>query len=353
VFWLVNPKIQHDLLLHGRDGLGTSRRLCCLVRAFVSLALCLLLPATSRAQLQHYEYSADAMGGAFSVAIYSSGRADADAAAAEAFAELRRLDRMLSNYRPESEWSEVNRNAADRPVEVSQELFDLLSACLEYSRRSEGAFDITVGPLVKAWGFRDGPGRLANDSAAQEALGRVGYANVLLDSVKRTVRFARPGMEIDPGGIGKGYAVDRMIGALRRNGIERALVSAAGSSIYALGAPPGRDGWQVNIREPGRTEGATDRILLKDASISTSGSSEKSFRAGGQVYGHIFDPRTGRPVQGVLLVSVVAPRAIDSEAWTKAFFVNGRCWSSAHVPSGFRVFFCEEEAGHPRCSWLP
>jgi thiamine biosynthesis lipoprotein len=293
------------------------------------------------------------MGGAFSVALYSANRDSADSAAAAAFAELRRLERMLSNYRPESEWSEVNRYAASRAVEVSQELFDLLSACLEYSRGSEGAFDITVGPLVKAWGFRDGSGKLADDPSLQEALGRVGYANVLLDSVKRTVRFARAGMEMDPGGIGKGYAVDRMIEVLKRSGIERALVSAAGSSIYALGAPPGADGWQVNIREPGGAGSATDRILLKDASISTSGISEKSFRAGGRVYGHILDPRTGYPVRGVLLVSVVAPRAIDSEAWTKAFFVSGRGWSAGHIPAGFRVFFCEDQAGHLVCSWLP
>ncbi len=293
------------------------------------------------------------MGGAFSLALYSDDRDSADAAASAAIAELRRLDRMLSNYRPESEWSTVNRHAGDQAVEVSQELFDLLSACLEYSRRSEGAFDITVGPLVKAWGFRDGSGKIADDPAAQRALKLVGFENVLLDPLKRTVRFARVGVEIDPGGIGKGYAVDRMIAVLKRNGIERALVSAAGSSIYALGAPPGRDGWQITIGEPKGADNTPGRILLKDASISTSGSSEKSFRAGGQVYGHIFDPRTGSPVRGVIQVSVVAPRALDSEAWTKAFFVNGRCWSAGHTPAGLRVFFCEEQASRPTCSWLP
>jgi thiamine biosynthesis lipoprotein len=293
------------------------------------------------------------MGGAFSVALYSAARDTADAAAAAAFAELRRLDRMLSNYRPESEWSEVNRNAADRTVEVSQELFDLLSACMEYSRRSQGAFDLTVGPLVKTWGFRDGSGRLAGDPAVQEALARVGYSNVLLDPAKRTVRFARAGVEMDSGGIGKGYAVDRMIEALRRSGIERALVSAAGSSIYGLGSPPGRAGWLVNIRTPRGAGSRVEAVLLKDASISTSGTAEKSFRAGGQIYGHIFDPRTGYPVPGVLQVSVMAPCALDSEAWTKAFFVNGRRWSAGHIPAGFRVYFCEGEAGNPICSWLP
>ena len=293
------------------------------------------------------------MGGAFSVALYSANRDAADTAAAAAFAELRRLERMLSNYRPDSEWSEVNRNAADHGVEVSQELFALLSSCLEYSRRSEGAFDITVGALVKAWGFRDGSGKLAGDPAVREVLAQVGYTNVVLDPVQRTVRFTRAGVEIDPGGIGKGYAVDRMIAVLKKGGIERALVSAAGSSIYAVGAPPGREGWPVNIRTPGGAGSRAETVLLKDASISTSGTAEKSFRAGGQTYGHIIDPRTGYPVRGVLQVSVVAPRALDSEAWTKAFFVNGRRWSAGHIPAGFRVFFCEDETGHPLCSWLP
>ncbi len=293
------------------------------------------------------------MGGAFSVSLYSASRDTADTAAAASFAELRRLDRMLSNYRPESEWSEVNRKAADRAVEVSQELFDLLSESVNYSRSSEGAFDITVGPLVKAWGFRDGSGRLTDDSAVHEALARVGYANILLDPARRTVRFARAGVEMDPGGIGKGYAVDRVIEVLKHNGIERALVSAAGSSIYALGSPPDRDGWTVNIRTPGGTGSRTETVVLKDRSISTSGTSEKSFKAGGKVYGHIFDPRTGYPVQGVFQVSVAAPRAIDSEAWTKAFFVNGRDWSAGHLPPGFRAFFCEDQAGRPLCSWLP
>jgi FAD:protein FMN transferase len=349
----VNLKIPCDLLLHGRDNVSTFRILRCLVRGAVCLALCLLLPASSVAQLQHYEYSADAMGGAFSIALYSADRDTAGAAATAAIAELRRLDRMLSNYRPDSEWSEVNRHAADRAVEVSQELFDLLSACLEYSRRSEGAFDITVGPLVKVWGFRDESGRLAADASVQEALARVGYTSVMLDPVRRTVRFARAGVEMDPGGIGKGYAVDRMVGVLKRGGIERALVSAAGSSICALGAPPGREGWQVNIRAPRGAGRADEKVLLKDESVSTSGTSEKHFRSGGEIYGHIFDPRTGYPVRGVLQVSVVAPRALDSEAWTKVCFVNGRRWSAEHIPSGFRVFFCEEQAGHPTCSWIP
>lgn len=293
------------------------------------------------------------MGGVFSIALYTGNRPDAEAASTKAFAELRRLDRMLSNYRTDSEWSQVNRNASAQAVRVSQELFDLLSTCFDFSRRSEGAFDITVGPLMKAWDFHDGSGRLADDAAVKKALASTGYENLQFDPACRTVKFARAGVEIDPGGIGKGYAVDRMIEVLKSNGIRRALVSAAGSSIYALGAPPGSDGWKASIRVPNQADPKTVEVLLKDASLSTSGESGKSFRANGRSYGHILDPRTGYPARGGFLAAVLAPKATDSEAWTKMVLVNGRNWTATHLPAGFRVFLCDENTGSLSCAWLP
>ena len=127
-------------------------------------------------------------------------RLSCGAAADEAAEEVRRLDRLLSNYVPSSEWSEVNRFAATRPVKVSVELFDLLSACVNYSRESEGAFDITVGPLMKVWGFYKGTGHLPHRAEVRGALAPVGYRNIVLDPAHRTVRFARNGVEIDPVG---------------------------------------------------------------------------------------------------------------------------------------------------------
>ena len=325
-------------------------------RSLVKAALMLILSGATlvaRAQLKRFDYSADAMGGAFSLALYAPTRAYADAASSAAFDELRRLDRMLSNYRPDSEWSEVNRYAATRGVRVSQELFALLSACLEYSRLSEGAFDITVGPLMKAWGFYDGSEKAVDDAALQEARASVGYTHVSLDPGECIVRFNRAGVELDPGGIGKGYAVDRMVAVLKRSGIQGALVSAAGSSLFALGAPPDQEGWQVNIHDQNLPERTSIQLVLKDESLTTSGVSLKFVRVDGKAYGHIMDPRTGLPARGVSLVSVRAPSALDGEAWAKAFFVNGRSWSVRHIPSGFQVFFCAEEAGRPVCGWLP
>jgi len=142
-----------------------------------------------------------------------------------------------------------------------------------------------------------------------------------------------------------------MVEVLKQYGIQRALVSAAGSSIYGLGAPPGEKGWRVQIRDPKDERKTVADVYLKDESMSTSGNYEKFFRAEGRIYSHIMDPRTGWPAQGVLSVSAVTPRTIDSEAWTKPLFVNGRDWAAAHKPAGLRAFYCEDNP-EQTCAWL-
>lgn len=314
----------------------------------VLFLLAVLAPAQ---EMLRVEESADAMGSTYTVVAYGTDRVRLIGALEQAFEEVRRIDHLLSNYRPKSELSRVNREAAHHPVEVSQETFDLLSKCLDYSRQSEGAFDITVGPLMKMWGFYRGSGRLPHRAEVRGVLGRVGYRNVVLERGTRTIRFTREGVELDPGGIGKGYAVDRMVEVLKANGVSSALVSAAGSSIYGLGAPPGEQGWKVKIRDPKNSAKTVEEIRLTNASLSTSGSYEKFFRAEGKVFSHIMDPRTGYPARGMLAVSVIAPRTLESEAWTKPFFINGRQWAAQHKPTGFRVFVCEDRGEQP-CAWL-
>jgi thiamine biosynthesis lipoprotein len=295
--------------------------------------------------------SLDAMGTTFTIVAYDEDRLKLEAAVDEAFEEVRRLDSLLSNYKRDSEWSRVNREAGAGPVRVSAELFALLAACVDYSRRSDGAFDITVGPLVKTWGFYKGQGRLPHRAEIRDALARVGYNGLELDAAAQTVRFAKPGMEIDPGGIGKGYAVDRVVAVLRAAGISSALISAGGSSIYALGAPPDQPGWKIKIRHPKSPSRTIEEAVLRDESMSTSGSYEKFFVAGGKLYTHIFDPGTGFPATGAVSVSVIAPKTIDSEAWTKPFFIRGRQWTARHKPEGFRVYFCEDNM-EVACAWL-
>ncbi len=303
------------------------------------------------AQLLRLEQSAEAMGSTYSVAVYGTDEAVMQDAVAQAFEEVQRLDDLLSNYNPNSPWSEVNRFAAERPVKVPPDLFALLEACLDYSRQSEGAFDITVGPLMRVWGFYKGTGHLPKSGEIEGAEQRIGWRNVVLDPAATTVHFLKPGMEIDPGGIGKGYAVDRMVEVLRHKGITRGLVSASGSSIYALGTPPGEAGWPVQIKDPRDPSKVAAEIVLKDQSMSTSGSYEKFFKAEGRVYSHIMDPRTGYPARRMLSVSVISPHTIDSEAWAKPLFINGRSWAMKHKPPGLRAYLCEDKTNQP-CVWL-
>ena len=323
----------------------------------VALSVALTGPAwyewDQPAGLARLELTEEAMGSSFSLVLFGPDRSVLESAAAAAFAEVHRLDRLLSNYLAGSEWSAMNREAAGRPVRVTPELFALLSNCLEYSRLSDGAFDVTVGPLMKVWGFYKGEGGLPQPKEVKDALNRVGYRHVQMDPGARTVRFARPGMDLDPGGIGKGYAVDRMVEILKQAGVRIALVSASGSSIYGLGAPPDEpQGWPITISTPRDPSAVATHVVLENMSLSTSGSHEKFFWADGRTYSHIVDPRTGYPAQGTSAVSVLAPRTMDSEAWTKPFFINGRAWASAHKPAGLRVFFCEDRP-QATCGWLP
>ena len=300
--------------------------------------------------LERYEASASIMGSVYTIAAYGEHRGRLASAVRAAFDEARRIDAFLSNYKKTSELSRINREAADGPVEVSSEMARLLARCLDYSRQSEGAFDITVGPLMKAWGFFKGSGELPSSFAISRARKLVGYRLLRLNMESRTIEFQKSGVELDPGGIGKGYAVDRMAEVLRQAEVTHAFISAAGSSLYAIGAPPEEPrGWYVRIRHPRDPKRTAAELYLKDESLSTSGSYEKFFEIDGKTYSHIMDPRTGRSAEGIASVSVLSEHTLDSEAWTKAFFVNGRPWSHAHKPAAFRVFLCTTDGV---CAWV-
>ena len=320
------------------------------MRLFLTLfaALLLLRPADA----QRLERSTDAMGATFSVVLYGSDQASLNQAIDAAFDEAHRLDALLSNYKPASEWSRINREAAAHAVAVSPELFRLLSHCNDYSRASEGTFDLTVGPLMRAWGFFGGDHHVPSPDQIHDALELVGYPHMQLNVRKRTVRFDRPGVEIDPGGVGKGYAVDRMVEILRARGVRNALVAASGSSIFGLGNPPDEPrGWPLSIADPWDHRKDAAQVFLKDLSLSTSGSYEKSFRAGGHRYSHIMDPRSGTPAESAVQVTVIAPRAIDSEVWAKPYFIQGSTWTATHKPKSWPVLYCENTPA-TACSWL-
>jgi FAD:protein FMN transferase len=303
-------------------------------------------------ELLRLEQHVDAMGTTFSIIVYGTDGANMEASVDAAFAEVQRLDQLLSNYIATSEWSELNRLAGHCSVRLSPALFQLLSDCVQYSRRSEGAFDITVGRLMKVWGFYQGTGRIPLPAEINAALSSVGSHLIHLDPAELTVRFGRTGVELDPGGVGKGYAIDRIVEILKQRGIERALVAGSASTIYGLGMPPNEPrGWCVSVGSPRNPRIAATDVFLKNAAVSTTANYGKFFRAEGRTYSHILDPRTGYAAQGTSLVSVLAPRAIDSEAWTKPYFIHGRAWTERHKAAEFSVFFCDD-AKDPACGWL-
>jgi thiamine biosynthesis lipoprotein len=290
------------------------------------------------------------MGTSFNIVAYGTQRERLESAIADALREAQRLDGLLSNYLPESELSRVNRLGTRGPMTLSSELFQFLLACSAYSRASEGTFDITVGPLMKVWGFYKGTGELPQPEEVAQALERVGYTNIILDEQNMTVRLAKEGVELDPGGIGKGFAVDKMVEILKHREVDSALIVAGGSTIYGLGTPPNEPGWEVTIKDPRQPSKVAETLSLKNEAVSTSGNLEKFFWADGKIWGHIIDPRTGYPAMGTLSVSVIAPRSVDSEAWTKPYYILGRLWTEKHKQDDFRVYYCEEQAS--TYAWL-
>jgi len=294
-------------------------------------------PAYSQAQaaeVVRYEASHPAMGTVFTVVAYGANRDYLSEVVDEVFDEIDGLDAQMSNYQAASEISRINREAAREPVLVEPRLFQLIQDSVHTSADTGGAFDITVGPLMKAWGFFRGQGRLPAPFEIAVMLNRIGYRHLQLNAADRTIRFEQAGMEIDLGGIAKGYAVDQAVEILRSRGIQSALVSSGTSTIYALGSPPGERGWRVSIRSPYDVKNAADVVLLRDFSLSTSGNYERFFRIGGKLYCHIMNPHTGRPVENMLATAVLAASATETDALSTAVFVMGlegsRKYAAAH-----------------------
>ena len=295
--------------------------------------------------LFRHEASRMSMACAYAIVAYGDDAGALPGIVEASFDEVDRIDRLMSHYKPESPLSRLNRDAGDGAVAVDPELFDFIAEALQYARESDGAFDITVGPLMKAWGFFRGDGRVPGRAELSDLRGRVGYQHVVLNARERTIRFDRPGVELDLGGIAKGYAVDRVVALLRSEHVAAALVSAGGSTIFALGAPPGQTGWEVEVQDPTDAERVAFTVRLKDRALSVSGRYEKYFEKDGMSYSHIMDPRAGRPVQGVLSVAVLAPSGTAGDALDDAFFVQGVEGSRAYLkrlPETEAFFFLPE-----------
>jgi thiamine biosynthesis lipoprotein len=234
--------------------------------------------------------------------------------------EMRHIDESMSTYKPSSEVSQVNAKAADGPMPISKELFDLLTTAREYSVLTEGAFDITYASVGYMYDFRK---HIRPDEAQiARALPAVDYRHVLLDPKKQTVQFSRQGVRIDLGGIAKGYSVDCGIDVLKALGVTRAYVSAGGDSRI-IGDRFGKP-WMVGIRDPRKgPDSVITRIPLVDAAISTSGDYERYFEEDGVRYHHIIDPKTGHSASKVRSATIIGPAAIRTDGLSKTAFVLG------------------------------
>lgn len=262
----------------------------------------------------------------FHVFLNAGQHAGAVEAASQALDLVEQLEAQLTVFRPDSEVSVINRDAAARPCVVEARLFDLLARCVHWSQATGGAYDITAGPLVKVWGFYTRSGRFPNADEVAEAMQRVGSQHLELDAQQRTIRFARPGMELNLGSVGKGYALDRCAEILEAAGVHDFLIHGGQSSILARGTrDPGSEvpEWRVALRHPLRSERRLAELRIRQRALGTSGSGQQFFFHRGRRYGHVLDPRSGRPAEGVLSATVLAPDAAEADALATAFFVLG------------------------------
>jgi len=248
-------------------------------------------------------------------------------AAMSALDRIERLEDQMTVYRDQSEICSINRLAADKAVDVEPQLFDLLQRSVRLYEETEGAFDITAGPLSQVWGFFRRQGKLPDEKDLQAALARVGSDQLELNAEDTTLRFRRPGIELNLGGIGKGYALDRAAALLQSYGVENFLLHGGRSSVLARGSRIPADAqnnpWTVGIGHPLRQDRRLGLLALRDKAMGTSGTATQSFHHRGKRYGHILDPRTGRPAEGVLTVTALCEDAASADALSTAFYVLG------------------------------
>ena len=248
-------------------------------------------------------------------------RASDIAAAQSALEQADRLEALISVFRESSEISRINHATDDTPVAVSDEVFDLLARCADLSRLTDGAFDITATAFSRCWGFLHREGRLPGDEEIEAARQLVGMQHLSLDEETGHVAVTRQGVLVNLGAIGKGFAVQAVGTALWSSGVRNALVSAGGSSVIALGGP--EQGWRVDVTSPSAGRGPLAQLRLRNAALATTGAGEQFVEVDGVRYGHVIDPRTGRPASGVLSASVVTSDAATADALATAFFVGG------------------------------
>ncbi len=279
--------------------------------------------ALQPAPLTRFTFTEPHMGTTFRIVLYATDEATAQKAAKAAFARVAELNLIMSDYRPDSELMKLCEKAGGPPVEVSADLFAVLQKSEEFARLTDGAFDVSISPVVRLWRKARKSGELPTAEAIKAALERVDFHKIKLDAKGRTVQLMLMGMLLDLGGIAKGYAADAALAILRQHGITRALV-AAGGDIAVGDTPPDAPGWKVGIAPLKNPQAEpTYYLQLKNAGVSTAGDAEQFVEIAGKRYSHIIDPKTGMALVGRRSVTVVAPNATTSDGMDTGLCVLG------------------------------
>ena len=287
----------------------------------------------------------------FEIVLHGGNPVALRAAGEEALDEIERVEAQLSLYRDTSEIAHVNARAAHEPVRVTPPVFRLLEQARRLGEETGGAFDITIAPLVRCWGFMGGTGRMPSPEAVAAAREKIGWHLVELDPANVTVRFAREGVMLDLGAIGKGYAIERAAEILRDDGVASAILHGGTSTVHAIGRPPEADAWKIAIERPVEDSATPPPLLatvpLKDESLSVSAVWGRSFQSGDKTYGHVIDPRTGQPAEAALLAAVVLPSATETDALSTALLTLGAAGvrQIATLRTGNRCLVVSRKAG--------
>jgi len=292
-------------------------------RGFLAEACLGFLGNAAAADRHLFEAVEPHMGTLVRIKLYADGALQAKGAFRAAFDRIAQLDDALSDYKPESELNRICRTAVARPVEAGAELFRVLEASQKLAAETDGAFDVTLGPVIRLWRQARITNRLPDSALLREAAGRCGYRKLHLDPAKRTVMLDQAGMQLDAGGIAKGYAADAALSILEQLGIRSALVAASGDLAFG-DPPPGQRGWRIGVDSIDRPEAAFTRVLeLSNAAVSTSGDREQHLDIDGARYSHIIDPITAMGLSSPITVTVIARHGIDADGFATAVSVLG------------------------------
>ena len=285
----------------------------------------------------------EAMATRFEIVLWGENLRSLQAIGEEALDEVSRVEARLSLYRSTSQITRANHLASRTPVRLEASVFDLVVRCRRWTRITEGAFDITLGPLSRCWGFTGAGGRVPDREARERARERVGMHLVRLDPGDRTVAFLREGVMLDFGSLGKGHALERAREILEWHGVRSALLHGGTSTVATLGAPPDEDAWKVAIAAPRdpRAEAPSGIAALRGQSLSVSAGRGKSFREAGREYGHVLDARTGEPAREALIAAVQRDCPTEADALSTALLVAGafgREWMEREYPGSPYLF---------------